>query len=89
VKSRVFRKREGRIIAVCWGEIAAGWLLLWPILDSRPATFILECLQALILAITSVIMWYYTLETKRLREEAQRQTALLLRPFVFMRVLPK
>jgi hypothetical protein len=84
MKSQEARKREGRTIAVCWGGIAAVSLLLWPILDSSSATFILECLQALTLAITGVIVWYYTRETKRLREEAQRQTAQLLRPFVFI-----
>jgi hypothetical protein len=36
-------------------------------------TVILPVLNPLILAITAVIVWRYTLETKRLRETAQRQ----------------
>jgi hypothetical protein len=40
--------------------------------------------QAVILLITAYIVWRYTKETQRLREEAQRQTELQMRPFVVL-----
>lgn len=40
--------------------------------------------QAIILVITGIIVWKYTKESQKLREEAQKQTELQLRPFVIL-----
>jgi hypothetical protein len=49
---------------------------------------ILSVLNVAILGITAVIVWYYTWETKRLREATQRQIELQLRPFLVVRPVP-
>lgn len=57
--------------------IAAAWTFLE--LVEKIQTF-----QAIVLLITAFIVAYYTYETKQLRVETQKQTDLMIRPFVVL-----
>src|SRR5262245_29008515 len=42
--------------------------------------------QLIVTVITAIVLIWYTIETYRLRKEAQKQTELQLRPFVILEV---
>jgi hypothetical protein len=49
---------------------------------------IIQALILVVLALTAWILGWYTKETYRLRRESERQTELLLRPFVIAEFVP-
>ena len=53
----------------------------------RPGPEALSLLNNLILLWTAVVLIFYTYETYKLRETAQQQTELQLRPFVIFEVV--
>jgi hypothetical protein len=85
VRSREERQRGAwRLIAGVTGTVAVLLVLLAAVEASVDGQIIAGFLQAAILSVTAVIVWWYTKETQGLREAAQQQIEVQQRPFVIL-----
>jgi hypothetical protein len=72
-------------------ELRADFVLYGGDMATRTAEYWQTIIQALILVVLALTAWilgWYTKETYRLRRESERQTELLLRPFVIAEFVP-
>lgn len=85
MKSREARKREAWMIIGGMGGTVAILLVLLGVVEASVSGLSSEgLLQATILSLTAIIVFWYAKETQRLREAAQQQIEAQQRPFVIV-----